>query len=295
MDIRYRLYPYPVLSETLDDYKKNCIFNVDIQLVKDASGIRIDISAILTSKDLAEMIKNGEAAYVYHVECPQTSFRHAYMTDKPSLSIPVSSKNVRGKYQICSVIVAKKDLVNWQSEDFNEDFDGMKFDIDAGSILAVGPKAFGVVEADVDDLAKIPSMFCIMPNKKIKEMQVDEYDPKISIILPYDDYALFEQLNETPRLQPILYSMTIIPALIHTFELIKSIAREDPGKLEDLAEYSWYRSLKKNVLKKLNIDFDDSTQIENLNSVTAAQQLLEFPISAALHEMSNSDNGGGTV
>lgn len=74
MEIKYKLYPYPVLSSYSNDYG-NGAFDVAIDIVRDGYDLRIDFLATLTCQSLQDCIKQGVAKYVYHLECAQTGFR----------------------------------------------------------------------------------------------------------------------------------------------------------------------------------------------------------------------------
>ena len=68
------MYPYPVLAYYSDDYKDGS-FDTTIDLQKDGYNIRIDFMASLTNEGLKKLIHDGQARYVYHLECAQTGFR----------------------------------------------------------------------------------------------------------------------------------------------------------------------------------------------------------------------------
>ena len=62
MEIKYKLYPYPVLSSYSDDYKTGS-FDATIDVVRDGYNYRLDFLATLTCQSLLERIKNGDAKY----------------------------------------------------------------------------------------------------------------------------------------------------------------------------------------------------------------------------------------
>lgn len=101
MEIRYKLYPYPVLAYYSDDYKDGS-FDTTIDLQKDGYNIRIDFMASLTNEGLKKLIHDGQARYVYHLECAQTGFREVVTTEKVAESRMLSDKKICGKLQICS-------------------------------------------------------------------------------------------------------------------------------------------------------------------------------------------------
>lgn len=59
MEIRYKLYPYPVLAYYSDDYKDGS-FDTTIDLQKDGYNIRIDFMASLTNEGLKKLIHDGQ-------------------------------------------------------------------------------------------------------------------------------------------------------------------------------------------------------------------------------------------
>ena len=115
MEIRYKLYPYPVLAYYSDDYKDGS-FDTTIDLQKDGYNIRIDFMASLTNEGLKKLIHDGQARYVYHLECAQTGFREVVTTEKVAESRVLSDKKICGKLQIsatvsyCARLVGKSSL-----------------------------------------------------------------------------------------------------------------------------------------------------------------------------------------
>lgn len=55
MEIKYKLYPYPVLSSYSDDYKTGS-FDATIDVVRDGYNYRLDFLATLTCQSLLERI-----------------------------------------------------------------------------------------------------------------------------------------------------------------------------------------------------------------------------------------------
>ena len=160
MEIKYKLYPYPVLSSYSDDYK-NGSFDATIDVVRDGYNYRLDFLATLTCQSLLERIKNGDAKYVYHLECAQTGFRTVIQTDQLSETYTLFSQTVNGKLQICPFVVAVKDLKGYSSSDFHDDYQGEVFDIEAGCVLAVGKMAVLDITKSTDDIANTPSIFAL--------------------------------------------------------------------------------------------------------------------------------------
>ena len=216
MEIKYKLYPYPVLSSYSNDYGTGAL-DVAIDIVRDGYDLRIDFLATLTCQSLQDCIKQGVAKFVYHLECSQTGFRTVVQTDKVSEVYTLLNKAVNGKLQICPFVVAVDDLKGFTSPDFHEDYQGIAFDIEAGCVMAVGKMVTVDISKDIDDLANTPSIFNISknPDESCKQMLVDMSQRKIIIKLPLSDFYSYKALSATPLAQPILNSLTVVPALVY--------------------------------------------------------------------------------
>lgn len=285
MEIKYKLYPYPVLSTYSDDYRQGT-FDASIDVIKEGYSIRVDFLASLTSAGLKEKINAGAAKYVYHLECAQTGFRKVVITDKVSESYIIDSKLICGKLQICPFVVAVEDIIGYTTEDFHEDYQSIPFDIEAGCVMAVGSMITADISKDTDDLANTPSIFSIIRNAdaNCKEMLVDMSGRKIVIKLPLEDYYNYKKLAITPLYQPILNSLTVIPALIYVLGELKEMSIE--SRLEN-QESLWYKTLNKVLLTKFDCDLE-SESFSSVNSIEMAQKLINSPVSDAFRMLTSS-------
>ena len=289
-----KLYPYPVLADFLDDYKDKKAFDVKMICKYEGYELRVEISATLMDEDMKKLIRAGKAVYTYHVECNQTGFRKVYETDKESMIIPLPQSLIRGRTQVCAFITAKKDLHGWYNPSFNDDYGGMSFDIDAGSILAINSEQLDItVNNKLEDLADVPSIFSIIRNEdaKARAIKVDESGDKILVILPFNEYSKFTNLNKNEKLQPVLYSMTLVPALVYVLGVIKTANQNQRVDYE--ASCSWYRSIKRNLKENFDINLDNQKDVDKLNSVQMAQELINVPFNDAIEVLSEPDEEGG--
>lgn len=285
MEIKYKLYPYPVLTTYSDDYQHGK-FEATIDIVRDGYNLRVDFVASLTSTGLKEQIKAGMAKYVYHLECAQTGFRKVVSTDKVAESYIIDNKLVSGKLQICPFIVAVEDIKGYTTEDFHSDYRTVAFDIEAGCVMAVGAMVTADISKDIDDLANTPSIFSIIRNAdaNCKEMLVDMSGRKIVIKLPLDDYYNYKKLAITPQYQPILNSLTVIPAL--TFVLSELMRMTIQDRMEN-ADSLWYKTLSRALLTMFNCDLE-SAEFNSKNTIELAQKLVNAPISDAFRMLTSS-------
>jgi len=284
MDIRYRLYPYPVLAYYSDDYVGSS-FDVAIDPKHDGYNLRIDFLAGLNNEELQGYLHAGEIKIVYHLECPQTGYRTALQTHNAELTHIIPNKNVSGRLQICPFIVAIKDIPAYVNQSFHEDYRGFKFQIEAGCIMAVGKQVNVDVDKDINDLANTRSVFIIIKNadQSAVGMVVDMDKKKIVIKLPEEGYYNFKSIKNETYIQPVLNSLVVVPALLYVLE---ELGRREPDERNEYSIYSWYRAIKKALAVKMNCDIE-SDQLSALNMLEVAQKLINSPLSDGLHVLSS--------
>ena len=109
MNIRYRLYPYPVLAYFNDDYVDSK-FDVSAQCENRGYDIEIIVNVELVNEKLNDMIKQGKAVLLYHLECAQSGYRDIHKTDKLSDTIVLKDSKLNGELQFCPYILANETL-----------------------------------------------------------------------------------------------------------------------------------------------------------------------------------------
>jgi len=283
MDIRYKLYPYPVLSYYSDDYVGSS-FDVIMEAKKDGYDVRVDFLAELDNPGLQKSLDEGIAKIVYHIECAQTGYRKVFMTSQEEYSQIISYKKVCGRVQICPFIVAIVDLNGYVNDLFHEDYRGFRFDIDAGCVMAVGRQVNIDIDKEINDLSQTPSVFSIIKNDDETEysMLVNMDNNKIVISLPETDYYNYRSIKDGIKVQPILNSIVIIPALIYVLE---EVASREVGERDEYNRWGWYRAIKKALTTSFSLDIE-AAEFSECDMFALAQKLINVPLSEALKELS---------
>ncbi|MBR3070822.1 MULTISPECIES: hypothetical protein [Fibrobacteraceae] len=275
MDIRARLYPYPVLSADTDDYIDS-EFSFTVVPQKQLTEVSLDITISLNNAELQSRIDNDDAVILIHIECSKTSFRKAIKTTDMHKVLLISNKRLNGNVSICLFVVAAKDLVDYSNGKFNEDYEGMSFNIEKGNILAIGGQRILQVTKEAEELSKIPSIFTIcraMSDNEDEGMQIDLDRDKIVITLCDDAFKNYKLLcNSTSKL-PIFHAMVIIPALIYALE---SIRKDGINAYEGRR---WFKSIRR-TLERSDIKLDKDT-LEMKPSYYLAQKMMESPVNKA--------------
>lgn len=288
MEIRTKLYPYPVLYKKNDDYEES-VFEGDADVCIEGPNLRLRFSIHTDNTELMQLIESGKASYVYHLECPATGYRKAHYYENGEEDLLISQKSIRDVFQVCSFIVARQDIPGYTNQKFNSDYKGIHFDIDKGCVLAVGDQICFNIDPQVDDFSNTPSIFNIikMADPSVAVLHVDLEGEKIRVYLPVGDYSNYNTLKTNLRYKPILNSLIVLPALIYTLEEICAIGAEERN--DQYGDYRWYRALRKTLLK-MNIDCEDNDFQNSTNSknmVVYAQKLIGQQTSEALVALRN--------
>lgn len=285
MDIKCKLYPYPVLSFYSDDYVDSS-FDTEIDVTKDGYDIRIDFLSSLNNAELEQYLTEGKVKFVYHLECAQTGYRTALQTSENEFVHIISEKKICGRLQVCPFIVASTDIQNYVNALFNEDYSGFMFQIEAGCVMAVGKQVNFDIEKDINDLTYTPSIFVISKNidENTTDMLVSMDQKKIVIKLPEKGYYNYRSIKEEPEIKPLLNSLIIIPALIYVLEELSR--REANERYILYSSYGWYRAIKKTLMTRFNCDIENETFSE-LNMVEIAQKLIGSPLLDGFQVLSN--------
>ena len=284
MQLRNRYYPYPVIVEG-GDYYENSKFSSSVNQEMEGYDAKITITVELNDTLLLQKIEQGEVVYAHHIECPQTCYRRVIKTKEKVKDILLKDKDVNGIVQICSFVIAEKDIDKYTNESFAADYRGWKFNIEKGCILAIGNQYNVRINKIRDDLANTSSIFSIVPNADHTEnnLLVDLGQQKIVISLPEKTYQQYYNIQGYIDIQPAMHSMIIVPALVYVFSELRSTET-----LEEMDYYRWYRSLKK-ACNGIGINIDEEG-LKKMDLFKVAQQLLNSPISKAIEY---SAMGGG--
>lgn len=275
MDLKHKLFPYPVLATYMDDYKDNT-FESSASINRIAKEIEFELKCKVNNKGLCELIDQEKASYVFHIECAPTSYRQVVTTKENCVYHKIEAGKLVGKVQICTFIVAIQDIETYQNDDFADDYEGTLFTIEKGNILAIGDQFNVIVDKEKDELGKIPSVFSILRkiNPNEKELSVDIDNSKVKIWLPEKEYYNYQRIANVPALQPSLHGMIVLPVLVHIFEQMKQ------GGIEDYEEHRWFKSIKKS-LGMHDIELN-AESIQRECSIKLAQLVLEMPVARAL-------------
>ena len=288
MKITKRLYAYPVLATDKDDYREE-EFAVEMRETMELTDFALHFSVQLTSESLIHMIGQGEAEYLIHIECSSTAFRKAYHFASPQFEVRIPLEKINHMVEIVAFVVTKKHISGFHSEEWVDDFSGLQFDLEKGSILAYQNLPNLSIAKSMHQSAAQPSLFYVRKRQDDgrQGMRMNLDSDKILLSLLETEYRLYQQFNNDPEMQPILNAMFILPALVYLFEELDQ--DEDETEKHDYTRYAWYKALEQSYRSR-GKDFEETLQDRERTSFEKAQEVMEFPIAKALASLQTIRN-----
>ena len=223
--------PYPVLGIHDDVYpllEDGCLQMDDP--IKTSTEYRFGITLTQNNHDITVLIAEGKAEYACEVTCKDTYLRRCWHSAQPRFDITIDRKEVCGHIDFQCLIVAKDNIPNYINSNFNEDYFGFSFDLEAGDLLAVFPLAWWNTEIKFDKLYAAGSFMQIVEAAEGTEktwFNLDDVSGRILIEMPHE---LFEQYQRVGNSFPeIVHSSLVHNALVYA--LSNCFEYKDKGKL----------------------------------------------------------------
>ena len=105
MNITNRLFTYPVLSVEKDDYKES-LFNVDFaQAMQGVNSIILIFDIAMNCPELEQLILNGQAEYVIHLECSTTAYREVLRSVSKHIEHTIPIGRVNGSFDAVAFVI----------------------------------------------------------------------------------------------------------------------------------------------------------------------------------------------
>ncbi len=281
MNITNRLFTYPVLSDEKDDYKDS-LFNVDFEQARQGvNSLKLTFDIAMNCKELEQLILNGQAEYVIHLECSTTAYREVLRSVSKHIEHTIPIGRINGSFDAVAFVILKKNVANFTCVDWVDDYSGIAFNLFAGSILAYQNLQSLDITKDYEEFTNAGSIFSIY--KRITEddrpAEINLDSSKIRIGLGTKDYDIYAIYAAKTELQALFHSMLVFPALVYVFEDLKQEGGEDTYHNKE-----WFIALKKAYLKR-DIVFMEEVLNPEKTSYQLAQEAMELPLSKAFDQI----------
>ena len=281
MDIRNRLFPYPVLCEDTDDYVEGDFYVETKLLEQNINNILVQFNMHLDNPGLQNLINTGKAEFVIHMECSNTAFRTVIRSFSNTEKYRIMNSRVNGDISLLGMVVSKEKIENYTNFLLNEDYEGITLNIDKASILAYDNMDPIHIAKNYEELAEKESIFSV-----VQEIRMDQNERKpiwyaidndrIKIMVDEEVYASYIRYRGNNTMQPLMMSLLVMPALTYMMEVLRNEG------WEEYASNNWFVKMQK-FYKINNLDFiDDIIENEEKLISEVVQEMLQLPISKAL-------------
>ena len=276
MEIKNRLFPYPVLCEDTDDYTEG-EFVVDTEVVsQDINTLELRFRMNLDNPGLKGLISQGRAEYVIHIECSNTAFRTVIHTFSEEEVYRISNSRVNGEVALLGMIVSLNDIPFYQNSKLNADYDDIDLMIPRAAILAYYNMPKINVLKNYEELAQEDSLFSV-----VKEMRLDQNEQRpihfqldrerIKIFVDEEVYGAYLQYQNNLTMRPLILAVLVMPALTY---MVEALRRDDVSTYENTR---WFLKFSK-FYQQQEKDFIDDVIYGEDTITEIVQEMLQLPI-----------------
>ncbi len=271
-------FTYPILCDFNDDYKDVDFFAgiYDKSVSQTRKSTKFEVLISINNKKIIDMINNDDLKVLLKIYCSNTKYRNTFTLKIGINEVIIDNKDINKRVEVTTLIVANKDIFNYNNESFNDDYNGKYFNIKKGNIFAIGKYQSLYIEKDINEFTKINSVITIV------KADGDNYEPvnyegdKIRITINKDSFSIYEMYAKFSN--AIVNSMIIVPALMYVLDSLIDV---------DITEYEdkkWYRVLSKKCSEVIKQDFSID-YIKQRGSLELVQKLFDNPLNEGLIEL----------
>lgn len=267
-------FPHPVLG--ISDAVKGKLGLNPLPISSTIDSYSVIVNCEHDNNELSALVNSGQAEFFCEATCSDTLYREGVTSNNRELKLLIPKKAVKGKVSFTCVLVAKSTITNYHNSKFHPDYEGYRFDIDAGDVLAFFGEFNFNADINYEKLKAVSSFMEVVENKDltVKLTNIDLSKSKIEVQLPSDDYKIFsnDSISKEPKFAPVFHSSIVLNSLL--------IALYNFEKHKDLlwAKVIDYRL--KNEKQFENISIDEEENIPEI-----AQLLLGNPFHRLISEL----------
>ena len=278
-------YPYPVIREYIEDYK-NTIFTGKLTVQLESEGYVIDPSFDVENNEIRELIEKNFLTYAVEVQCVSTWFRRLYRVDN-NQEIHLNSMEIHERVEITPCIIANRDIPEFVNDDFEEEYQGMSFEINIGDIIGIGSRRTFDALYQNDIIKNGTSIVSIARSDVKKEITSDFTGNIIQITLPKDQYSDYMDCGYNKIKYKLLNAILIIPVLVEAIGIIANDER-DSDETSGFETKSWYKTIVVNLKRYAESDENKYKQLLD-KPFSSAELLLGNNSASALKFLSQID------
>ena len=287
MEIRNRLFPYPVLSDDFDDYIEGR-FSVDVDVEYGINEITLSFSINLENAGIQKLVNRGEAYFAIHIECSKTAYRKMLITSQKRVVFHVAATRINGDITLLGLVIAKRDIAYYKNEKLNSDYQGVDIFIPRAGIIAYQNMPKVRVTKNYEELKTSESLFTVVQrakdNEDIHPIEFELGQEKVRILVDENVYSAYIRCSMDDNTQSLLWSLLLMPAVIYMLERLR-----EEG-IEIYEETEWYQKISASYNAQ-GIDFADTIANRDASITDIAQEMLRMPVGKAFDNMRKLTGG----
>ena len=284
MQIGNRIFPYPVVNrnEELSDFINGACYKLafgepENPIISDRHYLTLkDVHIELVDDTLREFVQNGYMEATLVVESPESVFRKTYSIGLTPITIKVPLIVLSGTVTISSYLYATKDIFEYKSINFNEDYSNIEFELNKFDIVGIDDGfSFNIEHNDLADNVS-ESIFEIIRgenSQKYIQYNTDEGDSKIYIYLPKEKFEQYSQVKTSRPFMYIFMGLIVVPVLVDIFNRLKNEFRFCEDIIDINESYPWFKSVARSYKSIENMNLSVSTFM-NSNTLEFAQKIF---------------------
>lgn len=236
-------YPYPLIRAYVEDYCTT-VFKGDMTVNLQHDGYLVRPNFEINNPDIAEMISDGRLTYAIEVQSPATWYRKLFpVVDNKTFRL--ESGILHERVELTPCIIATSTINGFVNADFEEEYRGMSFDINAGDVIAIGESRSFDALYQHDIIKNGSSIVNIKGSNDTKEILCNFTGSLIEITLPAEQHKEYTTCGLDRTKYKTLNAILTIPALV---EAIGIIANDyNTGTDSVLSKNAWYKTIDVNL------------------------------------------------
>lgn len=237
-------YPYPVIREYTDDYQST-EFIGELKVLLEPDGYAVHTNFEINNKGIQILLSKRILTYALEVQCVSTWFRKLYSIHENRV-IRLDPQMIHERVELIPCIVAATSIEGFTNEDFAEEYQDMKFDLNAGDIIGIGQKRTFDALYQNDIIKNGSSIVDVGGNDKLKEILCDFSQSTIKLTLPADQYENYRSCGYNRFKYKMLNAILIVPALVEAIGIIAA-DEKDPEHQSGHQNRAWYKTIVVNL------------------------------------------------
>lgn len=268
MKFHNRAFPYPIFDvndEYRDDYIDGAYQVTPNESFDDSKGIiEFEFKHLCSIEELTDLVDEGKAKYGVLMINKDTLRREMFLSETHIQKIELPIQTLHGRVEFLPQIVATEEVFGYSSQDLNEEFGELAFDLKPGDVLATDQpfiRFFEFYKLSFESLISLRTSEDV--HKNGYEITLD--DSFIFIDMGTTLRPLWDELRTEKDKRPFLAMSIYKDCFFHAlYEL--------SHHYDEVADKRWARALTQR-LEEMQVEFSQEASLNELN--TLAQKLLE--------------------